>query len=360
MQLNPFGEPGRPAYRVIQWATGSIGQISIRHFAANPGFELVGAYVTSDAKAGKDAGALAGLEDLGVIATRDAGALLALEADCVNYAPLYADVDEMCTILRAGKNLVTPAGFIYPYALGQQVVGQLERACQEGGVSVYGSGIHPGFAGDLLPITLSRLCTWIDHVIVQEVADLRNHPSTKMNFEGLGFGRPPDEAVADPSPLIRTMERIFRESMAFLADGLGIAVERFTTDFDVAVATRDLVVRSGEIARGTVAGMRHQWQAWSYGRPVIIFQSFWKMADDIEPDWGYDNAKYTLIVEGEPSLKLNLEPTKPGPGGDIGYWGRVWTAMSVVNAIPAVCAAAPGVRTHFDLPPVRPLNLVRR
>jgi 2,4-diaminopentanoate dehydrogenase len=346
--------------RVIQWATGSIGQIAIRHFAANPAFRLVGAYVTSAGKAGKDAGELAGVAPLGVLATRDADALLALDADCVNYAPLYADIDEMCRILRAGKNLVTPAGFIYPYALAREVVDKLEAACQDGGVSLYGSGIHPGFAGDLLPITLSRLCTWIDHVIVQEVADLRNHPSPKMNFEGLGFGRPPEEAVADPSPLIRTMERIFQESMGFIADGLGVPVERFTTEFDVAVATRDLVVRSGEIAKGTVAGMRHQWQTWSYGRPVIIFQSFWKMADDTEPEWGYDNAKYTLIVEGEPSLKLNLEPTKPGPGGDIGYWGRVWTAMSVVNAIPAVCAAAPGIRTHFDLPPVRPLNLVRR
>jgi len=359
VQLSPSETGSRPVYRVIQWATGSIGQISIRHFAANPGFELVGVYVTSEAKAGRDAGELAGVEPVGVLASHDVERLLALDADCVNYAPLYADVDEMCRILRAGKNLVTPAGFIYPFALGGDVVERLEAACQDGGVSVYGSGIHPGFAGDLLPITLARLCTWIDHVTVQEVADLRNHPSAKMNFEGLGFGRPPDEAVADPSPLIRTMERIFRESMAFIADGLGVPVERFTTEFDVAVATRDLTVRSGAIARGTVAGMRHQWQAWSYGRPVITFQSFWKMDDDIEPDWGYDNAKYTLIVEGEPSLKLNLEPTKPGPGGDIGYWGRVWTAMSVVNAIPAVCAAAPGVRTHFDLPLVRPLNLVR-
>jgi hypothetical protein len=357
--MGPATSPRRP-YRVIQWATGSIGQIAIRHFAANPGFELVGAYVTSEDKAGKDAGELAGIAPLGVTAVHDAARLLELGADCVNYAPLYADVEEMCAILRSGKNVVTPTGFIYPYALGPDVAPRLEAACQDGGVSLYGSGIHPGFAGDLLPLTISRLCTSIDHLIVQEVADLRNHPSPRMNFEGLGFGRPPGEALSDPSPLIRTMERIFQESMAFLAEGLGVEVERFTTSFDVAVAKRRLVVRSGEIAEGTVAGMRHEWQTWAYGRPVITFQSFWKMDDDIEPEWGYDNAKYTVIIEGEPSLKLNLEPTKPGPGGDIGYWGRVWTAMSVVNAIPAVCAAPPGVRTHFDLPPVQPLDLVRR
>jgi hypothetical protein len=345
-------------YRVIQYATGSIGQISIRHFAANPAFELVGVYVTSDDKAGTDAGQLAGIAPLGVAATRDMGRLLATEAACVNYAPLYADVDEMCRILRAGKNLVTPTGFIYPNALDRGVVDKLEDACRDGHVSMYGAGIHPGFAGDLLPITFARLCTSIDHVIVQEVADLRNHPSTKMNFEGLGFGRQPEAAVAEPSPLIQTMERIFQESMTFLADGLGIPIERFRTNFEVAVAKRHLVVRSGEIAEGHVAGMRFEWQCWSGGRPVIIFRSFWKMDDDVEPDWGYDNAKYSVIVKGEPSFEVNFGPTEPGPGGDIGYWGRVWTAMSVVNAIPEVCAAAPGVRTHFDLPLFRPPNLV--
>jgi 2,4-diaminopentanoate dehydrogenase len=346
-------------YRVIQWATGSIGQIAIRHFAANPAFDLVGAYVTSEAKEGRDAGELANIGPLGVTGTRDVDHVLALDADCVNYAPLYADVDEMGRILRSGKNLVTPVGFIYPAALGPSVTESLDAACRDGKVSMYGSGIHPGFAGDLLPMTFARLCTSIDQVVVQEVADLRNHPSTKMNFEGLGFGRRPEEARADPSPLILTMERIFQESMTLIADGLGVPIERFTTEYDVATAKRPLAVRSGFIAEGCVAGMRFEWRTWSGGRPVIIFRSFWKMDDEVEPDWGYDNAKYTLIIEGEPSLKVNLEPTKPGPGGDIGYWGRVWTAMSAVNAIPAVCDARPGVLTHFDLPLLRPKSLVR-
>jgi hypothetical protein len=160
-------------YRVIQWATGSIGQISIRHFAANPDFEVSGVYVTSPDKEGQDAGTLAGIAPLGVMATRDADALLNLEADCVNYAPLYADVDEMCRILRAGKNLVTPSGFIYPFALDRVTVTKLQAACEAGGVSLYGSGIHPGFAGDLLPLTLARLCTSIDHVVVQAMTGRR-------------------------------------------------------------------------------------------------------------------------------------------------------------------------------------------
>src|SRR5690606_21063954 len=118
--------------RVIQWATGSIGQISIRHFAENPDFELVGVWVSSDDTHGKAAGGLAGIAPVGVTATTDVDALLALDADCVNYAPLYADVDVMARILRSGKNIVTPVGFVYPKALDPAVVAKIETACVDG------------------------------------------------------------------------------------------------------------------------------------------------------------------------------------------------------------------------------------
>jgi hypothetical protein len=346
-------------YRVIQWATGSIGQISIRHFVDNPQFDLVGVLVTAEEKDGKDAGELAGIPSVGVRATRSIDQLLEIPADVVNYAPLYADIGDLARILRSGKNVVTPVGFVYPKALDPAVQEQLAQACADGGSSLFGAGIHPGFSGDLLPMIASRLCTRVDKVIVQEVADLAPHPSPKMNFEGLGFGRDPDEARADHSPLIRTMETIFRESMLLLADGLGVPVEEMTTEFDVAVAKRDLDVRSGHIPKGTVGGMRHEWITWSGGKPVIVFRSFWKMDDDLDPNWGYGTVKYSVIIEGVPSMKLEFEPTSKHPTGDEGYWGRIWTAMNAINAIPAVVAASPGIKTHLDLPLVRPPGLVR-
>jgi hypothetical protein len=346
-------------YRVIQWATGSIGQISIRHFIENPAFELVGVYVTSKAKAGRDAGDLAGAPPIGIPATDDVDAVMAVDADCVNYAPLYANTEEMARILRSGKSIVTPVGFVYPDALDPAIVADLEQACRDGESSLFGAGIHPGFSGDLLPMTFARLASRIGQVVVQEVADLAPHPSHAMNFEGLGFGRDPDEARADHSPLIRTMRTIFYESMRLLGNGLGIEVDDMTTEFDVAAAKRDLVVRSGEISQGRVAGMRHEWITWSGGRPVIVFRSFWKMDDDLDPNWGFGTVKYSVMFDGEPSFKVEFEPTRRHPTGDEGYWGRVWTAMNAVNAIPAVCAAPPGIHTHLDLPLVQPPNLVR-
>lgn len=348
---------GTRPIRVIQWATGSIGQIAIRHMADNPTFQIVGCYVTSAAKEGRDVGQLAGHEPIGLTATTDADALLAIDADCVNYAPLYVDVNEICRILRSGKNVVTSSGFVYPAALEKEVQSQLEQACQDGRVSLFGAGIHPGFAGDLLPLTFARLCSRIDEVVVQEVGDFRNHPSGPMMFEGLGFGRDPLELKANPPPMFATMGRTFKESIHLLAAGLGIAVEDYDFVWDTATALRDVTVRAGQIKKGNVAGMRLEWRVWNGGKPVIIFRSFWRMDDQTEPDWGYEDCKYAVQVTGLPSFRVNYEPTEPGPDGDIGYWGRIWTAMSVVNAIPTVVAAPPGVRTHLDLPLVQPPNL---
>jgi 2,4-diaminopentanoate dehydrogenase len=347
-------------YRVIQWATGSVGCQAIRAFAQNPAYELVGVYVTTPAKVGRDAGELAGIEPLGVRATNDVDALLALDADCVHYAPLHADVDDMCRILAAGKNIVTPVGFVYPWALEGPVATRLEAACVDGGVSLHGTGIHPGFSGDLLPLTFVRLCRRVDRVIVQEVADLSRHPSAPMMLAGLGFGRAPEECLADPSPIVKTMERIFYESISMVAAGLGVDLDDLTTVYEVAVATDELTIKTGKIPVGGVGGMRWVWTGWCRGEPLVEFRTFWKMGEHLEPDWGYDNLKYSLVIEGDPGIRCGFEPAGPIDESDPGMVGRIWTAMNAVNLIPAVCEAAPGIRTHLDLPFVTPVGLVPR
>jgi hypothetical protein len=345
-------------YRVAQWATGSIGQIAIRHFVENPTYELVGVLVTNPEKVGKDAGQLAGIGPTGVLATDDIEELIAAGPECVNYAPLHEDLDDMCRLLEAGINIVTPVGFVYPTALEPAIGQRLAAACEKGGSSLHGSGIHPGFSGDLLPLTFARLVSRIDQIQVREVADLRKHPSAAM-FQALGFAREPVDAVENPSPLINTMERIFQESMTMVVEGLGQTVERFTTDFEVAVAKRDLDVRAGHIPAGTVAGMHLEWKAWADGQPLVVFRTFWKMDDDLDPDWGFGSIKYNVIIDGDPSISVSFESARKHPEGDEGYWGRMWTAMNAVNAIPEVVDAAPGIVTHLDLPFLRPRGLVR-
>jgi 2,4-diaminopentanoate dehydrogenase len=341
--------------RVIQWCTGKIGQIMIRHFAANPEFELVAVFTTSTAKDGVDAGELAGIGELGIYATTDKESLFSVDVDCVSYMPLLVDVDDMEMLLRSGKNIVTPVGLTFPPP-GSERTERLEAACRDGRSSLHGGGIHPGFAGDLLPLITSRLLSRIDQVVVTEVCDFSQHPGRAMLFEGFGFGRTPEEMVKDPGPVMRTMPGCFDESINLLATGLGVQVDEIVNELTVAVSDQDLAVAAGVVPAGTVAGMRHRWTAFVQGRPLIVFQSNWKMADNLTPDICEGANRYVVELIGEPSTRITLEPLGSATG-DPGYPGRIWTGMAVTNMIRDVVAAEPGIRTHLDLPIGQPRGL---
>lgn len=336
----------RRPLRIIQWATGSIGRYAIRAIAEAPELELVGVWVHGDAKDGMDAGTIAGIRPLGVKATRDGRALLALDADCVLYAPLLADVDELCAILESGKNVVTPTGF--SYVKNPALAGRLDAACRKGNVSFHGSGIHPGFAGDRLPLVLSALCRRIDRITVYEVCDLsQGSESPEMVMQQLGFGMSAAAAAKQPPALMEFMSKIFYESMDMVAAGLGFELEGYAHRHEFAVAKRDVKIHAGVIRQGHVAGQHFEYTGLVKGRPVIQFNTYWKMSKDIEPAWPYDAPiEYTIEIEGDPSVRCSLTPiasktTEPG---------LVWTAMNCVNAIAPVCEASPGLKSSLDLP----------
>jgi len=338
--------------RIVQWATGSIGRTAIGAIADDPGLELAGLWVHSDAKAGKDAGELAGIDPVGVLATQDKDALLALDADCVLYAPLLADVEEMCRILASGKNLVTPTGF--SFVKDPTLAAKLDAACQKGGVSFHGSGIHPGFAGDRLPLVLSALCRRIDKVTVYEICDLSGGSESEEMMKGqLGFGMTAADAAKAPPALMGFMSGIFYESMDMIAAGLGFELDAYDHRHEFALATRDLPVHYGTIDKDHVAGQHFEYSGLVNGREVIQFKTFWKMTNDpdaLDPNWPHDALlEYVVEVEGDPSVRCTLSPLE----ADTNEPGLIWTAMNCVNAIAPVCAAEPGLRSTLDLPILR-------
>ena len=175
-------------YRVIQWATGVVGKTALIHFIENPVIDLVGVYVTNPEKVGKDAGEIVGLPKTGVAATDDIDAIIALEADCVHYAPLAADVDIICRLLASGKNVASVGGPFSPDHYPAHFE-KIEAACKAGNSSYHACGIHPGFSGDILPLTLTRLMNRIDRIEVTEFIDKIKNPM--VYTEMMGFGRDP-------------------------------------------------------------------------------------------------------------------------------------------------------------------------
>nr|WP_221218437.1 MULTISPECIES: dihydrodipicolinate reductase [unclassified Mycolicibacterium] len=328
----------------------------MRHFVHSPAYELVGVLVYDADKVGRDAGDIAGCEPAGVLATDDIEAIVATEADCVFYTPIWPDTDVVCRLLRSGKNVVTTAGVYYPTDITAADAERIGRACIDGGVSYHAGGIHPGFAGDLLALIAARLVSRVDQVQVSEVVNFSDYPSKYIQL--MGFGLDPDVFASQPS-LLGSSLPYFAQSMTMVAQALGESIDDMTSEVEVAVATADIVYAGtpdsdvpdlrGVISAGTVAAQHHTWTALCGGRPLVQFHALYTMGDDvIEPRWVWGTNKYRVVIKGDPSTEITLQG-EPDENGDIAHPGYAWTAMSAVNVIPAVCAAPPGLKTHLDL-----------
>ncbi len=347
-------------YRVIQWATGVVGKTALQHFIENPVIDLVGVYVTNPEKVGKTAGEIVGLGTTGVAATDDFEAIIALDADCVHYAPLVSDVDMICRLLSSGKNVASVGGPFSPEHYPDQFA-KIEAACAAGGVSYHACGVHPGFSGDILPLTLTRLMNRIDRIEVTEFIDKIKNPM--VYTEMMGFGRDPEELLAKPS---RSAEApyAFAQSMATVAEGLGKKIEKITTRLEVAKATKDIpyslgigLPNTGIVRKGTVGGQHFEWTAWADGKPLIVYHFYWSMGADTEPRWDIDS-RYQVVIEGDPGLEVRLTG-RPDANGDRPFLGLPWTGLLGATAVPAICEARAGVVTHIELGIIQPKGLVR-
>jgi hypothetical protein len=340
-------------FRVIQWATGGVGRAAIEGILDHPELELVGCWVHGAAKQGQDAAALAGRPKIGVAATNDADALLAMPADCVLYSPRIANPKEVGRILESGKNVVTPLGWFYPFKSTN--VATLEAACRKGGVTLHGTGIHPGGITERFPLVFSALSRAITHVRAEEFSDIRTYGAPAVISEVMLFGKTPEEAKA--SPMARLLGAGFLQSVDLLADALGFALDaEKRTTHEMAVATAPIASPIGTIAPGRVAAQRFSWQGTVRGEPVITARVNWLMGDaNLEPAWrfGPEGERFEVEVSGDPPVQVTFHGLHPESieAGLARNPGIVATALHCVSAIPAVCRAEPGIKTYLDLPP---------
>lgn len=345
-------------YRVIQWATGVVGKAALKHFIQNPVIELAGVYVTNPDKAGLDAGDIVGLPRTGIIATDDIEAVVALDADAVLYSPAQGPtlLDTACRLLASGKNVISPAGPFVSDKWFPEVRERIEAACREGGTSYHSCGIHPGFAGDILPITLIRLCDRIDSIEVTEIIDKVRNPM--IYTEMMGFGLDPDELLAKPRRSPETY-KVFYSSMAMIAEVLGKEIDEVTCRFEVSTALQDIAHEFGEVKRGTVGGQHYEWTAWCEGKPLIVYHFYWQLGTELEPLWEVGDDCYRVRILGDPGLEVRLMGAAAADGRRP-FLGLPWTGLVGATAVQAVVDAAPGVVSHLDLGIIQPKGMVRR
>jgi hypothetical protein len=346
-------------YRIVQWTTGNVGKKSIHAIAANSTLELVGCYAWSPDKVGRDAGELCGIEPLGVKATNDVDALLALEPDCVVYNPMFADVDELVRILTAGVNVVATAGFITGHFLGDGRE-RIAEACRQGGSTIFGSGINPGFI-QLFAIVSAGLSDRVDKISTLEAVDttIYNSPATEIP---MGFGYPIDQP--NLPAITEKGSGVFRDGVLLVADALGIDLDEVRCEIEYAQTTEDLHLPGDwTIAKGCVAGIDVRWKGVLGDREVIEIGGRWRKGQSLDPDWPLEMG-YTVEIQGRPTIKTTLSflPPPDFEGQTLDDYimlGLTITAMPAIAAIPAVVAAPPGIATYTDLPLILPRGVLR-
>ncbi len=342
-------------YRVVQWSTGNVGHHAVRLIARHPDLELVGLWVHSPDKVGRDAGELVGIEPLGVAATDDVEAVLALRPDCVSYTAT-ADlrpgeaIEDMARLLAAGVNVVSSSvvPLVYPPHVAPEMRRPLEDACRTGGTSCFTSGIDPGFANDLLPLALVGTCEYVDSVRVMEIVNYNTYAQPQVLFDTMGFGQPLDATplLLVPGVLGFAWGGVVRS----IAAGLGVEVEELRESHERLPAPEDIDLGFGVVEEGTTAALRFEVEGLVDGRPVVVLEHVTRLDDALAPDWPQPvgHSGYRVIVSGNPNYTLDLQMM--GDDGDHNTAGLVGTAGRIVNAIPAVCEAAPGLLSVHDLP----------
>lgn len=348
--------------RTVVWSTGGVGSIAIDAIACRPDLELVGVWVYSPHKVGRDAGELAGGRPLGVLATNDADALMSLAPDCVVYAASGperdgAAVPDYVRLLAAGINVVSTSStsLVYPPSyFAPDWRDELEAAAKSGGASFYVSGIFPGFASDQLALMMTTQSKNIRTITASEVALNDHYPVADVMMDGMGFGRP-----LDFEPMLKTpgfIEMAWQAPIYLIASGLGAEVDQVRGSLDRELTDRDIEVAFGTIKAGTCGAVRTRAAGVVNGREAIVIEHVIRMARDVAPGWPTSefDATYRVDIVGDPDIHCAMT-LGAAEGHGAGSAAMTSTAMRVVNAIPYVVEAPPGLLSSLDIPTTLPL-----
>lgn len=325
-----------------------MGRACLRGALDRDGLEVVGAFVYNADKAGQDIGALVRRPPIGVTASGSIDEILALDADVVIHAGRLQESyeghdDDIVRLLESGKNVVSLNGNTYPPHWRHERRARIEQACQKGGVSFMGAGLNPGFAAEQLTVVATGVCLDVSRVTISEVVmcDLMRSPD--YVFSLLGFGSTP--GAIDPNgdhwAPAGTLNDMFEEVVASLCGRLGFPITGIDRAHRMLPTDVDLEVGAGLILAGTVSHLDWCWRAMVGESVVCELRIAWAM-DRAHVD-GRGEETWRIRIDGTPSVDLSFDLGLPAELVGRTSAEQLGVAGAVLNAIPYVIAAAPGV-----------------
>ncbi len=344
-------------YRVVQWATGAMGKTCLRAVIDHPDLELVGLYVYSDTKAGRDAGEIARRDPTGIRATRNIEDILALDADVVLHCPLLrfpydAHDDDVCRLLESGKNVISINNYFHPASVGAEYAARLAESCSRGGSTLIGTGINPGLIAERMVPAVSGMLTELDSILCREVYDCLDMPNANYVFGVLGMGAKPEDVDLKEGSLAKLFTAMYRQCVGALAERLELPLTHMQSAHEVTLAPRDIEARAGIIRAGTVAATNWQIHGMIGEQRVITHSVNWVMGRDVP---GYEHfSHWEITIRGKPGIDIRMDLVEPENTGVRTTAVQYGVAGMVTQAIPHVVAAPPGLLTFPVTPHYSP------
>lgn len=343
---------------VVVWGTGNVGRLAIRAVASHKELNLSGVIVHSDSKVGADAGSIAGVDNLGVVATDDVKIAEASDVDAVIYT-VNADfrpdesLSEILPVLKAGTNVVSTSfhPLLHPPSTPEPMRSQVIEACEEGGSSIFVSGIDPGWIIDILPIFLASMGSNITEVRAQEIANYAGYDQPDAVRFLCGFGQP----MEYDAPILTdwALMQVWAPMIRVLADGFQVELQEITTEVDKRPLEKNVFVEGmGDFETGTQGALRFEVKGIVNGKPLLVIEHVTRIDDDCAPEWPKNSPEggfHNVIITGDPCLTVSVHGEDPvDPGAASG--GNFTAANRIVNAVIPVCEANPGIIHPLDLP----------
>jgi hypothetical protein len=324
--------------KVVQYGLGPIGCQVVQYLTERGHFDIVGAIDSDPKKIGIDLGLQAELnEPLGVNITANLKELLVqVDADVVvvtTTSSLEEIRPQIIEIVSCGLNVVsTCEELMYPWVTNSEVAREINRAAIKHNVSVLSTGVNPGFLMDFLPLVMTSICRDVKKVIVERIQDAQFRRLPFQEKIGVGLSVQEFENRVRQGSLRHVG---LTESMHLMATKLGWILDRTEEVVHPVVAEKPVVTENRTIEPGKALGVNQIGRAYVNSEEVITLV-FRASIGELDP---CDR----IVIHGNPEIDMVISK---GVNGDTA------TCAIVVNAIPVVMQAQPGLRTMADIPPI--------